>query len=392
MIGTQAERNLIGAVILDYESYYTAEGEVRGADFSDPRLEALWGAMAERITRGEILDQIGVANLIREKAIRVDESFPFVVADSSVYPYAIREYAVAVRAAAVKRSTTSAVQLGESMLKDGVDATLVASKLEGMLHEITEGGGTGSLRPRSLGAILSEEDNFDWVIEGLLERHDRLVVTAPEGGGKSTLMRQLAIMSAAGIHPTRFTPMEPLTALVIDAENTERQWRRASSWMAARAQMSGRDPSDHVHIVAGHRLDITSGSHLGEIHRLIDRYKPDLVYMGPLYKLVPRAIMTDDDAAPLITALDSIRERDLALIMEAHAGHAQQAGGGRDLRPRGSSALLGWPEFGFGLRPVEDDPELSTVVRWRGDREAREWPTHFRRGTKWPWEPSYGGH
>ena len=74
--------------------------------------------------------------------------------------------------------------------------------------------------------------------------------------------------------------------------------------------------------------------------------------------------------------------------MEAHAGHAIGAGGERDLRPRGSSALLGWPEFGMGLRKHDEDDTLARLVRWRGDREARDWPEYLRRGIDWPWVPA----
>jgi replicative DNA helicase len=72
--------------------------------------------------------------------------------------------------------------------------------------------------------------------------------------------------------------------------------------------------------------------------------------------------------------------------MEAHAGHAKNGAGERDFRPRGSSALLGWPEFGFGIvRSKEDPANLADVLRWRGDRDEREWPTTLMRGGHIPW-------
>ena len=71
--------------------------------------------------------------------------------------------------------------------------------------------------------------------------------------------------------------------------------------------------------------------------------------------------------------------------MEAHAGHGRGVDGTRDLRPRGSAALLGWPEFGLGIAPDPDDASLSRVVRWRGDRDERDWPEALRRGGPLPW-------
>jgi replicative DNA helicase len=116
---------------------------------------------------------------------------------------------------------------------------------------------------------------------------------------------------------------------------------------------------------------------------------PDIVMLGPLYRLAPRALQTDDEAAPVIAALNLIRARGSAIILEAHAGHAQGPGGRRDLRPRGSSALMGWPEFGYGLRWADDETARQErtveMVSWRGDRDEREWPEKLTAGGTWPW-------
>jgi len=247
---------------------------------------------------------------------------------------------------------------------------------------------SGGLAAKPLSEILDGDDAYDWIIPGLIERQDRAVFTGGEGAGKTTLMRQMAVLSAAGIHPFTFQPIKPVNVLVVDAENTERQWRRAVRWTSARAAEIGAvDPRHSLHITAGKRIDVTRGSHLGEIHRLVDLHKPDVLFIGPLYKLVPKAITNDDDAAPLLVALDSLRERGLALIMEAHAGKANGSDGERNLAPRGSAALMGWPEFGLGLRHTED-PKLVDVIRWRGDRDERDWPTRMYKGGDWPWTPT----
>lgn len=246
-----------------------------------------------------------------------------------------------------------------------------------------------TLSPKPLGAILAEQVTYDWLVPDLLERKDRLVLTGHEGSGKSWMLRQMVIAMAAGVHPLaqRHT-IDPLRALVVDAENTEQQWSRTTRYMTAIAERHGRGkPRETVTVAAGVRLDISQPGDLNQIHRLIDVHKPDVLYIGPLYKLIGRAITTDDDAAPLIIALDALRERGLCLLMEAHAGHAKGLGGNRDLRPRGSSALLGWPEFGFGIEPLEEDDTMARWVPWRGQREQRRWPKYLRKGVdgEFPW-------
>ena len=117
--------------------------------------------------------------------------------------------------------------------------------------------------------------------------------------------------------------------------------------------------------------------------------------IGPLYRLAPRALNDDSDAAPVIATLNLIRARGACVLLEAHAGHALGHGGRRDLRPRGSSAFLGWPEFGYGIRssdlPEAKKKRLVDVVPWRGDRDEREWPDHLIAGGTWPWAAHVAG-
>lgn len=251
--------------------------------------------------------------------------------------------------------------------------------------------------PITLGNLLNRPDIRDWLVPDLLERRDRFVLVGGEGGGKSYLMRQLAITIAAGVHPFAWRQqIEPRKVLVIDAENTEDQWARAARYITGRVESIGvRSPRDHVIVNAGDRIDLANPAALDLIHRMLDEHEPDILYVGPLYKLTTKEITTETEAAPLLIALDGIRERGVTLLVEAHAGHAKGADGERAWRPRGSSALLGWPEFGFGLAPIKsDDPDddivMVNLARWRGDREARDWPERLRRGVEGelPWMPA----
>ena len=247
------------------------------------------------------------------------------------------------------------------------------------------------LQPKTLGEVLDLQFEEHWVIPGLLERGDRLVLTGVEGGGKSYFLRQISIMAAAGIDPFSLAPIDPVKVLVVDAENSERQWSRSAKYVTSLAEKWGvRSPRNEVVISAGVRIDLRVPADVNQVHRMIDEFQPDILQIGPLYKLVAKEISNDSDAAPLIMTLDSFRERGLVLLMEAHAGHAGKQS--KDLRPRGSSALLGWPEFGFGLLPDEENPEMVELARWRGDREQRSWPTGFRRGWdgELPWVPLRG--
>jgi hypothetical protein len=391
--GTVAERSLLGSLMLDPASHYLTVDRVTADDFSDQRLGAIFAGIEVMLSRGEPVNEVTVAAKFPEWKIRGLSSVATSEWTGAVpYSYRAGEFADVVHDEATRRGladvTRRYLEASQDPAWHSPDA--VSRAIE-ELEVLRQKASSRKFIAKRLAEVLEGSDEYDWLIPGLLERRDRLVVTGAEGAGKTTFVRQLAILSAAGLHPLKNAKIDPVRVLVIDAENTEGQWRRAVRWMASQAARAGSaDPAQEIRIMAGSRIDITRGSHLGEIHRLVDEHKPDLLLIGPLYKLVPKAINNDDDAAPLIVALDSLRDRGLAMVMEAHAGHALGAGGERDLRPRGSSALLGWPEFGFGLRPLADDPDTVSVVRWRGDRDKRDWPKHLRRGGpgEWSWVPS----
>lgn len=392
-----AEQAVIASVLLDSKVLRFAMAEVVPNDFHDARLGAVFNGMAMMLGEGVPVDAVTVAARLRQWDVRgVTDADLF--SWTSALPTAanVATYARQVRDDSVRRAlrdaATGLVQMAESQ-EPGTAVATAIDRLRVLQSESTP----TSLRPKLLREILAEaDDDYDWVIPDLLERGDRLLLTGVEGGGKSTLVRQMALLSAAGIHPTTFFPMEPVRVLVLDAENSEKQWRRAVRPLVQRAAERGRvNPADVVRLECMPRVDLTRDADLGQVHRAVDEFRPDVLFIGPLYRLIPRAINSDDDAAPLLAALDTLRDRGLAMVIEAHAGHSVGNGGERDLRPRGSAALLGWPEFGLGLRQDKkaNASNRFQLVRWRGDRDVRKWPTHIARGMgDWPWTPVTAGY
>lgn len=389
-MAAEAENALIGATILDPDSIRRILEVTTPGDFHDVRLGQIFEIAVAMHSRGEPIDLVTLTDQATSAGIH---DAPRLAADALTQtPTAANagHYARIVANDAIRRRMTIAgtriAQLGQSEGDPG--ELMTAARQE--WATLTERRNT-TLQAAPLAQILEGKTEYDWLIPGLLERKDRLVLTGGEGAGKTTLVRQIILAAAAGLDPFTRRGIAPCRALVVDAENSETQWRRKAGLIARIAARRGSaDPTQTVHITCVPRINLTNERDLSAVHNLIDQHTPDIVAIGPLYKLVPRAITSDDDAAPLIDALDSIRARDVALVMEAHAGHATDGAGERELRPRGSAALLGWPEFGMGLRITKDDPSQADLVRWRGERDERHWPTRLRRGDPggWPWTPA----
>lgn len=387
-----AEVQVVGAILLAPDRARVAAEIVTPADFADKRLAAAYSTMLSMHSTGQAIDEQTVAAKLATGAFRLTDLELFDCRSRTYTPQNIDAYARQVAEAAGMRRLSAfgyrATAAAESDMSFSEAMTAARGEWDQIGAEIAP-----SLDAPLLADVLDGPDDYDWLIPNLLERRDRLILTGGEGSGKSFLVQQIAILAAAGIHPTTFAPVDPVRVLVVDAENSAKQWRRRIRPLAIKARQRGSvDPTQTMRLATVPRLDITTERDLTGVHRLIDQHAPDILIIGPLYRLLPRAITSDDDAAPLLTALDGLRARGCALVMEAHAGHARDGAGERDLRPRGSSALMGWPEFGFGLRllpPETDQPDLEPVraglIRWRGDRDERAWPHTLVRGGEWPW-------
>lgn len=386
------EQRVIGGLLAHPRIMDGLRREVTSGDFHDLRLGRIFTGVSEMIAEGAHVDYLSVWDqLATWDVVGIDlnhlADWGTTTADAALY------YAEKVREASVRRMLA---EIGARLQDGGLELGTVMARAAEDLRQVRDMAASAeSVRwLRSLLDVPEEEDAYDWVIPDLLERNDRLMLSAGEGVGKSTWLRQVAVLCAAGIHPFQFHHVDPLNVLVVDAENSERQWRRAVRGLAETAATRGRrDPRNHMAVHCVPVMDITRPNDLGRIHRWIDEAKPDLLLLGPLYRVAGgSSLNTDEDVAPLLHALDSIRERGVAMLLEVHAGHARSTSGERELRPRGSSALLGWPEFGLGLRrdkQIEGRHPTFSLVRWRGDRDRREWPTRLVRGQVWPWEPTY---
>lgn len=258
--------------------------------------------------------------------------------------------------------------------------------------------------PMSLAALLdSPEETYDWLVPSLLERTDRLILTGFEGTGKSFFLAQFALCVAAGLHPFTGEPMEKAhRVLIFDVENSKRQlrrrYRKISEQIAELRRTCGMAPVDWsqaVRIVSRPEgVALTEPRELARIEQNVALTSPDLVVAGPLYKMSGLDIRDEQAALELCQTLDGLRIRhQFTLICEAHAGHANDGGGNRRVRPIGSSVFLRWPEFGFGIAPYgesqhEEHPSLVEVKHWRGSRDERHWPHLLKHGRDLPWIPA----
>jgi replicative DNA helicase len=398
-----AEQSVLGAMLLSENALEKAQSALSAGDFFRPAHGTIFDACRAVKRESGAVDAITVkAHLEGTGALprvggalylhRLVESVP-TVANVGYYADIVREHAVRRR---IIDAGHSVIRLARE--QHGEAAHGIAERAVRELESVRDFGGDAELTTQTIHEFLAVPDeDYDWVVPGLLERGDRLILTGQEGAGKSTLFRQLAVTIAAGVHPFSGVDIEPKRCLIIDCENGPAHTRRKIRPLVTQANVQGK-PVKESNLWLELRpegLDLALDRDVSWLLRLVSMIDPDVVLIGPLYRMVPRALNTDDDVAPVLATLNLIRARGACVLIEAHAGHALGVGGRRDLRPRGSSALLGWPEFGYGIRfsDSEQAKQKRTVdlVPWRGDRDERDWPECLTAGGTWPWREHIPG-
>lgn len=387
----QAEKAVLGACLTNEQALRDARSIVTADDFYRNAHAAVWDSLTALVAAGLPPDPVSALNWLRENRKLVAAGGGATIAalyEAAPVSASVTHHARIVRDLSTRRQVIVAAQrLVHRAVSGQSDAGTLTADAVRELTEVRDRSSSDE-DVRWLGELLADDDSYDWLVPSLLERGDRVVFVAGEGSGKTTMLRQMSICLAAGLHPFTLEPNGAgVPVLVVDAENSDLMWRREIRPMVTAAErLSGSDPSWRLALLTTGRLDITTDRDLARVHKLADAAEAQVLAIGPLYKLIGRAVQTDDEAAPLLAALDTFRDRGITILLEAHAGHAKNADGDRDLRPRGSSALLGWPEFGIGLRFDPDDDRFMLLSRWRGDRDRRDWPRRLRRGGRMPFE------
>ena len=397
-----AEMSVLGACLLSPQACRAILDVLNPAAFYERRHEAIFNAIGRMHARGEPIDPITVAKHLADSGDLARVGGPgYIHQLARAVPTAANGeyYAEIVEDRYLRRELiklgTSVVTMGYATDDDTYD---LVERAVAMARELRDRGqATDDLPTEDILDFVQHQDTYDWLVPGLLERGDRLILTAAEGGGKSTLLRQMAVCLAAGIHP--FQPSErpdPVRVLVLDCENGEAASRRKYRPLlnaAERAKRGLRRGQFHIECrPAG--VDLTRPADRAWVMRRVERLMPDVLIVGPVYRLHAGNPNDEELARKVSVVIDEARATaGCAVLMEAHSPHGGPVGP-RSLRPLGSSLWMRWPEFGFGLRPVEDEKSAANepgargrrVIPWRGMRDERAWPQFVRQGDSWPWQ------
>lgn len=403
-----AERSMLGAALLTDDARLILAKELDPSDFYEPRNGHIANAISEMHRIGAGIDPTTVATWLHAhgllEAVGGHKLLVEIMSEApssrnaGTYARTVREHAVRRR---FLRMLDEASKMNYNLSIDPADT---ADWTRTEISKLDIPGAEDEGPSLNVDEFLAMPREYDWIVPGLLERGDRMLLTAAEGLGKSTYLRQLGVQFSAGVHPGRPRhPFPPIKVLLIDLENSEMQIARKLQRMmtlvrpehhqAALGDGIGYNPDNLRINVRNQGIDLSRRDDRRWFTSRIEQNRPDVVITGPIYKMSRGNPNDEAPAAELSGYLDELRiAYGCALLLEAHSPHGTDGGHQRTLRPIGASLWRRWPEFGAGIREDGGTDGGYDWEWWRPPRDDdREWPRKLRRSNaSWPWVPYHG--
>ncbi|MCU1490926.1 MAG: hypothetical protein JWM85_2331 [Acidimicrobiaceae bacterium] len=392
IFNAEAEESALGCWLLSATAVEIATGSLIPEDFGRPKHQSIFSAIGVLRAQGAAIDSATVLDQLRMDGKVWEGAGADLLQYVSNTPSlnGIHRYCeIVARFALRRRLRAEGLELSDAAEDITKDPGELLDAHQARLAEIdspvlTRHPGDASFEDFASVVVPASAV----VVPGLLTEDDRGIFVAPEGYGKSEVLRQFTTAVPAGLHPLMPTRrIEPAPSLLVDLENPAALLRRRLRELSDTAEMLGgaeQAPRRVWHRPGG--IDLRRRADRLAFEDVLRRGRPKLVAIGPVYKLYSKRANESDEqvTSEVQVILDDLRTRfGFALLLEHHA--PQPTNGHRDIRPFGSSLWLRWPEFGLKLTPHKDRPGALVVGRWRGDRVQAEWPDELHRSSPWPW-------
>lgn len=350
----EAEMSAIGAALLSPDAFSKMSRIVTGNDFHLKAHRLIWRAMDRAADRHALVDATTVLGELREAGELEDAGGGAYLIDAQERcpaPSAGPTYAATVRELSHRRRV---IQRTGEIAASAHEGNGYRDIVGQMVKDITNFD-RGLQLPDDLIDLweLCEQDfpDYDWLIEGLLERQGRVILFGEEGIGKSLLTLQALVQAACGLPVLgRWRTPRPLDVLYLDLEIPRRSVRRRGLGFLKRLELEPKHGVRSVPYFSRQSgLDLHSVSGKATLMRMVEGTKPDLVVIDPVYKLFSGDILYEKDVKPVLTFLDEIREEfNCGLWLVHHPRKSIDAGYTRGSVASdmfGASVLLRWPEL-----------------------------------------------
>lgn len=398
-----AECSLLGAVILRPTIMNDLVGSLHVMDFHKPSHQFIYEAMQTLHGGGRAIDPVTVADELRRMGHLDNIGGVASIAELTSSTPSISNFAryadVIIECSRRRRLIFNLSEVVDSAWDRSADIDELIKQAEAINADDLVASRSADIQGlysigefAEIARLSLINDDQPWLIPGITKPRWRTMIVAQEGIGKAVLMRFLAIHAAAGRDPwAPRTFIEPRRVLYVDTENP-------AETIMHQLQIANRihdmnliaEAGDNFHI--WHReggMNLRDRRPQAEFEAVLQRTRPEIVFIGPMYKCYRRSRNEDMEQAALefTEVIDAFRVRyNFAIVLEHHAPKAS-SGAFREMNPFGSSLFLRWPELGItmemdGGEGMTDDRYELTIGRFRRDRVKNDWPQKIERNPR----------
>lgn len=197
------------------------------------------------------------------------------------------------------------------------------------------------------------------ILEGLFDEGDKVLIVAQSKARKSFFAMQLALSVAANNKFLQYTT-HPKTVLIIQFEIKENNYHARLKQMAASLKIQS-SVLDSLFILNARGVTRNAEQIETLIRETIEKVKPGLVILDPLYKLMEGDESKIEEVKPLLKFFDELAETSKAAILYVH--HDKKNSGEQKTidRGAGSGVLARDIDCGIYLAAHRDLPDHLVV-------------------------------
>ena len=374
----EAERAILGAVLLDNQAFNTATQILTPDDFFGDANRLIYEAMAALSERSESIDMVTVrVELTRRDALERAGGAAYICSLIDGIPAAanVEHYARIVREA---YRCSQLARLGQGLVDDALEPGSDPADLIAQLHENLELVAAAGDPATPPGVTLREwlatpEPPLDWRIPGWQPEGSRVIVSAQYKAGKTRLVANVARSLVDGADFLGEHPVSPVAGSValLDFEMGPRQLR---AWL--RDQRIENDDRVRVYALRGQcsRFNILESGIRAAWARELRESQVSYLVLDCLRPVLD-ALGLDEhhDAGRFLVAFDTLLvEAGVSdALLVHHMGHAGE-------RSRGDSRLRDWPDVEWRLLRSGDDPASPrSITAYGRDVDQPKSALHF---------------
>lgn len=377
----EAERSILGAVLLDSKHFAEAELGLSADDLSLDSHRRIYKRMGELLAAGRPVDLVSLVEELRKrKEIDAVGGVAYIASLTEGLPrrVSIDEY---VRIVADKSIARQLIHKCNTIMTRAVDQSehgteLVREMSEGMLDIVSRAKTIWRIRPKRQffdGAttfLRDRKGETDWLVNGIIQRGGNGIIAGVPGATKSLMVIDLALHLITGFVWLGRDILRPAKVAIISREDYPglTQDRAVKLAVGSPEPMQNRfnriELDDWLYFNTRAQTETFSLQNENDVFEIIESIKERQIEIA-IFDVFRRLWDGDEndnqEVARVLAVLTRIQTETGCAVALVH--HLKKEQGYIFDRIRGSSAIYGWREWAIGIAIENPEEEESKIIR-----------------------------